>query len=128
MPSSDHTAAYQNTPLGNIPMIGNSIGGIDSDEIGTLGLYIECTSNDGLKEIYALVRMLRCQTFHATSVVSLASLVAFDMWKTILDVEVGNVAHRITIEAPARADAEPDWKEAFLIQVQVLSLSKHPVH
>ena len=70
------------------------------------------------------------QTFHATSVVSLASLVALDMWTTILDAEVGNVAHRITIEAPARADAEltPDWKEAFLIQVQVLSLSKHSVH
>lgn len=54
IPSSDRTAVNQNTPLGNIPMIGNSIGGIDSDEIGTLGLYIECTSKDGLKEIYAL--------------------------------------------------------------------------
>lgn len=54
MPSSDHTAVYQNPPLGNIPMIGTSIGGIDSDEIGTLGLYIECTRKGGVKNIYAL--------------------------------------------------------------------------
>lgn len=54
MPSSGHTAVYQNPPLSNVPTIGTSIGGIDSDEIGTLGLYIECTRKDGAKEIYAL--------------------------------------------------------------------------
>lgn len=54
MPSSGHTAVYQNPPLSNVPMMGTSIGGIDSEEIGTLGLYIECTRKNGVKEIYAL--------------------------------------------------------------------------
>lgn len=54
MPISDDRAVYQNPPLGNVPMIGTSIGGIDSDENGTLGLYIGCIRKDGAKEIYAL--------------------------------------------------------------------------
>lgn len=51
MPRSDHEAIYQDPPLENIPMIGTSIGGIDLDGIGTLGLYVECTKKDGKKDI-----------------------------------------------------------------------------
>lgn len=62
--------------------------------------------------------------------VSLASLVAFDMWTTILDAEVGNVAHRITIEAPARADAEltlPVLKDKARLERSILDSSSSPV-
>lgn len=54
MPNFDETAVYQNPSLGNVPMIGTSIGVIDSDEIETLELYIKCARKDGVKEIYAL--------------------------------------------------------------------------
>lgn len=59
------------------------------------------------------MRMLRCQNFHATSVISLPNLVAFAMLTAILDPaeghdvrEIGNVSHRVTIEAPAPADVQ----------------------
>lgn len=62
--------------------------------------------------------------------VSLASLVAFDMWTTILYAEVGYVAHRITIEAPARADAEltlPVLKDKARLERSILDSSSSPV-
>lgn len=64
IPYSDDTSMYQNPPVRNVPMIGTSIGAVDSDEVGTLGLYIECAGKDGVKEVYALT--WRWNEFHAT--------------------------------------------------------------
>lgn len=89
------------------------------------------------RSTHLLVRTSRCQTFHATSAVSLPNLVAFTMLRTILDAaegydarEIRNVAHRLTIEAPAGADAQLTLivlKNKARLETSILDSSSNPV-